>query len=225
MKKLQTNLVDIFTMPVILGGALVIAVIVCGILLFTQKQGPPPEFMEIKDRLSEVERRLGDAEKKNRMDEGAMARLDAAEEKIRAFTEQFGPVQAVPAEMESVRTSVGHMDSRLGNIEKKLAELETRQKTVPRSTSKAVSPPAATPGVTQTPKPVPPAPKPGVAQTPKPVPPAPKPSVAQTHMVGVGDTLFSIAKQYGLTVAELKRLNNLTPDALIQPGQKLVVGK
>lgn len=37
-----------------------------------------------------------------------------------------------------------------------------------------------------------------------------------------GDSLWSIAKKYGLTVAELKKLNNLTSDSL-SIGKKLVV--
>lgn len=42
------------------------------------------------------------------------------------------------------------------------------------------------------------------------------------HMVVKGDTLYSIARQYGVTVAELKILNNLSADT-IQIGQKLIL--
>lgn len=44
------------------------------------------------------------------------------------------------------------------------------------------------------------------------------------HIVGVGETLYSISRIYGLGVEELKSLNNLTGDQ-ISPGQKLVVRK
>ncbi|WP_404469345.1 LysM peptidoglycan-binding domain-containing protein [Sutcliffiella horikoshii] len=44
-----------------------------------------------------------------------------------------------------------------------------------------------------------------------------------THEVSSGDTLFSIAKKYGLTVTELKQVNNLKTD-LIKMGQVLKVG-
>jgi membrane-bound lytic murein transglycosylase D len=45
----------------------------------------------------------------------------------------------------------------------------------------------------------------------------------ETHTVQPGDTLFSIAKRFGLTLSELKRLNHLATDQ-VKLGQKLVVG-
>jgi len=44
------------------------------------------------------------------------------------------------------------------------------------------------------------------------------------YVVQKGDTLTSIAKNYGVTIAELKKANNLTSDAL-KVGQKLVIPK
>jgi membrane-bound lytic murein transglycosylase D len=44
-----------------------------------------------------------------------------------------------------------------------------------------------------------------------------------THIVQPGDTLFSIARRFGLSLAELKRLNHLASDQ-VKLGQKLVVG-
>jgi LysM repeat protein len=38
-----------------------------------------------------------------------------------------------------------------------------------------------------------------------------------------GDSLYGIAQEYGLTVEELRRLNNLTKGQVIYPGQKLLV--
>ena len=45
---------------------------------------------------------------------------------------------------------------------------------------------------------------------------------AQKYTVKKGDTLFRIARTHGLSVDDLKRLNNLT-DNTIQPGQELVI--
>ncbi len=42
------------------------------------------------------------------------------------------------------------------------------------------------------------------------------------YIVRKGDTLFSIAKSYGVTVESLKKINNLISD-IIQPGQKLTI--
>lgn len=44
------------------------------------------------------------------------------------------------------------------------------------------------------------------------------------HIVKKGDTLFSVAKQYGISVTTLKRLNNLKNDSIII-GQELIVSE
>ena len=49
-------------------------------------------------------------------------------------------------------------------------------------------------------------------------------SVNKTYTVVQGDTLYSISKRFGLTVDDLKTLNNL-PDNSLKIGQKLVVAK
>jgi len=43
------------------------------------------------------------------------------------------------------------------------------------------------------------------------------------HEVHSGETLYRIARKYGLSVTELCRLNNITPNKIIQPGQKLII--
>lgn len=43
------------------------------------------------------------------------------------------------------------------------------------------------------------------------------------HEVRVGESLYRIAHQYGMSVDELCRINNITTDHAIQPGQKLKV--
>ena len=45
----------------------------------------------------------------------------------------------------------------------------------------------------------------------------------QYHTVRNGDTLYSIASRYGISLAELRRINNLTPNQDIYPNQKLLV--
>jgi LysM repeat protein len=44
---------------------------------------------------------------------------------------------------------------------------------------------------------------------------------AQYHQVQTGETLYRIARRYGLTVKQLQRYNNIGPGASIYPGQKL----
>jgi LysM repeat protein len=43
------------------------------------------------------------------------------------------------------------------------------------------------------------------------------------HQVGAGETLYSIARKYGMSVGELCRLNNLSPAQSLHKGQKLIV--
>jgi LysM repeat protein len=45
------------------------------------------------------------------------------------------------------------------------------------------------------------------------------------HEVKKGETLYRIAKQYGITVDELRRLNKLSPNEPIEIGQKLLASK
>jgi LysM repeat protein len=44
------------------------------------------------------------------------------------------------------------------------------------------------------------------------------------HTVRSGETLWGISRRYGLTVEELRNLNNLSPGVAIYPDQKLLVG-
>jgi hypothetical protein len=45
------------------------------------------------------------------------------------------------------------------------------------------------------------------------------------HQVRAGETLYSIARRYGLKVDEVRQLNKLAPNAVIHPGDKLVVSR
>lgn len=45
------------------------------------------------------------------------------------------------------------------------------------------------------------------------------------HEVQYGQTLWSIAIQYGTTIEQIRRLNNLPPTPMIYPGQKLLIQK
>jgi LysM repeat protein len=56
-----------------------------------------------------------------------------------------------------------------------------------------------------------------------------KESVVKTdtvyHQVQHGETLYGIAKKYGISLAELCRLNQISTEQAIKPGQKLLVSK
>ncbi len=64
---------------------------------------------------------------------------------------------------------------------------------------------------------------PAQSQSPKKEKPAAQPT--KTYVVKAGETLYQISNKYGITIDELRRLNQLKPGQAIQPGQKLVVSK
>jgi LysM repeat protein len=47
----------------------------------------------------------------------------------------------------------------------------------------------------------------------------------KTHTVQKGETIYGISKKSGITPAELRKLNNLSDDDALKPGQKLILSK
>ncbi|MDE3089575.1 MAG: LysM peptidoglycan-binding domain-containing protein [Chloroflexota bacterium] len=66
----------------------------------------------------------------------------------------------------------------------------------------------------------PPAPPPQPPTPPAPQPPAPS---AQTYTVQSGDTLYAIARKFGVTVDSIVKANNIANANLIKPGQVLTI--
>jgi LysM repeat protein len=58
--------------------------------------------------------------------------------------------------------------------------------------------------------------------TPLPTP-TPRPDGSIVHVVQAGDTLFGIARQYGVSLDDLYRLNHLTAQSILELGQTLIV--
>ncbi len=52
----------------------------------------------------------------------------------------------------------------------------------------------------------------------------PKTTETRYHLVRSGETLWAISRRYGVTMEELRRLNQLKPGAVIYPDQKLSLG-
>ena len=67
--------------------------------------------------------------------------------------------------------------------------------------------------------------KPIKKSTPPPAPQEKKTTTdrANQHVVKKGDTLYSISRSYGLTVEQLRKINNLDKNSVIYVGQKLTV--
>lgn len=54
-------------------------------------------------------------------------------------------------------------------------------------------------------------------------PPSAKPSNSGVHTVRAGETVYSIARRYGVSVARLLQANGLTENSIIRPGNKLTL--
>ncbi len=86
-------------------------------------------------------------------------------------------------------------------------------------------PPTATPP-RPTPTAVPPTPTTSApTATPSPMPPTstPQPGGTITYVVQRGDTLYSIATRFGVTMAQIRALNGIGSDNLIHVGQTLLI--
>ena len=59
------------------------------------------------------------------------------------------------------------------------------------------------------------------SQAPQPVKTDQKQTISKFHQVRAKETLWSISRQYGLTLDQLRSYNNISPKATILPGQKL----
>lgn len=92
--------------------------------------------------------------------------------------------------------------SRVEGLEKRLAHMEQQIADVAKMTERAPAPKAQ-----------------------KTAKPEQAPSEIRYHQVRAGETLYNIARRYGLKVDELRQLNKLAPDAVIRPGDKLIVSR
>jgi len=108
---------------------------------------------------------------------------------------------------------LAQMEQKLAAIEQKIALLEKQQEDLVSGPVKSLAEKVEMLEKRPLEKPKPPvAPK---AQAP--------PPAKRYHEVKKGETLTGIAKRYGLSVEELRRLNRLSPKAALSAGQKLVV--
>ena len=108
---------------------------------------------------------------------------------------------------------LAQMDQKLTAVEQKLAALEKQQEDLRSGPLKGLLERVEMLEKRPIEKPKP-------APTPKAQAPAPKKAY---HEVKKGETFTSIAKKYGLSVEELRRINNLSPKAGLSAGQKLLV--
>jgi LysM repeat protein len=106
------------------------------------------------------------------------------------------------AEVKGLKQSMSKIERTGGSLKKGLDELTQKMDRLQRGTG----PPTVKKGTKPTIK------KEPISQEKR-----------QYHIVRSGDTLYRIAIKYGISLSELRRINNLTPNQDIYPNQKLLV--
>ncbi len=103
--------------------------------------------------------------------------------------------------------------------ESKAAETKSDPKPATRNTSVSPAREPINPRATMVPAPVKTEPATGTKTNEEPL------IFLKTHEVATGQSLFSLAKQYSVSVADLRRWNGLSDTDGIKPGQRLIVGE
>ena len=145
----------------------------------------------------------------------AQQKLDAMESRLLALEERLDKYEAIDEKVTRIWEQAKSFEKFKDRFDRSEAStslrmdhltmsLETLQKQVNASQKKAVAAPVTTP------------PKASAA------PSGPKAKIAY-HEVKAGETLYSISKQYGMTVEELLKLNRMKSGSVIVVGQKLIV--
>ncbi|MFO8111804.1 MAG: LysM peptidoglycan-binding domain-containing protein [Desulfosalsimonadaceae bacterium] len=141
------------------------------------------------------------------------ARFERLEERIDAVEIQLTRLPALIHQVETMETggSTGQadqvlarmerLDTRIKDIQEETRELKSRQESLSKELSQKQAAPAPSPKSTA-----------GSGET-------------RYHEVRKGDTLYSIARANGISLQALLEQNNLRRDAVIQPGDRLVIRK
>ncbi len=149
-------------------------------------------------RESGLRSRISDLEERISALEEKINRFEAIDQKVTRIWEQAKSFEKFKARFDRTEASTSlrmdHLTMSLEALQKKLSTFEKRVNTAAKPT--------------------------GQIQVRQPASP---PSV-KYHQVKAGETLFSISRRYGLSVDQLLKLNDMKKNAVIKPGQKLVVG-
>jgi LysM repeat protein len=151
------------------------------------------------------------------MVEKLTARLDTLEQKINQLESQGAIPSGDGMNTADISSRLDRAEAtlslRLNVVEKRLDDMPVNKPPQPVAESLPVKEEVSRPVKDEAP---------AIVAAPK-----PKKKSAQAklvyHTVKKGDTYYSISKKHGLTVEKLQKMNKLKPEAVIVPGQKLVV--
>ena len=141
--------------------------------------------------------------------EERLDRYEAIDEKVTRIWEQAQSFERFKERYDrgeaSMTLRMDHLTMSLENLQQQVGDLR-KAPAPPRAEAKPAAPattPSAVPGATP--------------------PAAQAVGAIQYHTVVAGDTLYSIGQRYGLHLDQLRSLNRLDKDAILQPGQRLIV--
>ncbi len=129
-------------------------------------------------------------------------RVKALEEKVARFSVMEATVSTAQQQQKALRQSVSGLQSSVKSLEGKLDNIGRE---VARLNKKKGTTAGRVKGTTSIKK----------RQT--------NSTHSRYHDVRRGESLYKIAKKYGISLQELYRLNNLTSKSVIHPGQKLMI--
>ena len=187
-------------MPLVIAGSALLVLVIIIVVFLTR--GPDEE-----DRLMRLENAVATLETRVQEMDGALSRIRQQDDVIEMLINKVDRIDdAVP--------------ERIDALEKQLANL---QQQIVGSGGKA-----ETPSQTETASAAGEGGDAGSGASTASKPPVKRPTTPKTkvdyHEVKTGETLYQISRRYDLSVAELRRRNDLEPGGLIRPGQKLIVG-
>jgi hypothetical protein len=131
-----------------------------------------------------------------------LARLDGFEETLTRLEGVEGRVQALERREGKLQQSLVEADRPGGDLSQRLDELSQRFDRLQRTMGSIATKARGIPSIQRKPLSL---------------------GKRRYYKVRPGDTLCQIAEKYGISLDELCRLNDISPEKIIRPGQKLVV--
>src|SRR5687768_9988418 len=196
--------------------------LVCGISVVSSGCVMKEQYEAEKNRALNFQRLLAQEEKRT-------GELDAEAKRLkRDLPELEAKNRELTAQLQAVREQASRIKEENEALRESAAikakeEMNRSLESKPKSRSKAV--PKASPSQLSPSQPVPPAPTDPLAFEKPTAPTFPDLEKGSPiyHDVKPGDTLFRVARQYGVQVDHIKEWNHLR-DTIIEVGQKLIVG-
>lgn len=187
---------DLLSSPFVWGGTAVVILILMLMIFWPDSNGKASI-----DKLDNITQRLDMLENRLFIVETSIQNISVQqpqEQNLESFQNRIEQLEAF------VKHKTDQFTSELEKAQKKISSLESKPSTTVISSKPASAPKAA------------PAAKPAAAR---------KTDAAKYHVVKQGETLYRISVNYGISVDKLLELNNMSKNAVIHPGQKIMVSR